>query len=346
MVPYLLDKLKNTPDGDGNLLDNSLIIYGSPMGDSNLHNHKRVPLFVVGHAGGKLKGGLHVKARRRHADGECDAADAAYAGLGRPSRVRRQQRRTGSQRCDDTGRARRGLVMKQRTLVSVAAIGGFCVSALVQAAPARTALVDAAKHGNKDAVRRLLKDGADVNTGFGDGMTALHWAAQAGDVELATLLLRAGANVMATTRVGGYTPLLIASISGDASTINALLTARADPNRATTNGTTPLMLAAASGSADAVKLLIDYGANVDAKEYAKGETALIFAAAYGRAAVIRVLAAHAADTSVTTKVMDLTAFAKEEQERTAARRAGKGGTGQTGSDASGINAVGVRRFQA
>jgi hypothetical protein len=39
-----------------------LIIYGSPMADSNIHNHRRAPLFVAGHAGGKLKGGLHVKA--------------------------------------------------------------------------------------------------------------------------------------------------------------------------------------------------------------------------------------------------------------------------------------------
>jgi hypothetical protein len=62
MVPYLLDKLKKTPDGDTNVLQNSLILYGSPMGDSNIHNHKRVPLFVAGHAGGRLKGGLHVKA--------------------------------------------------------------------------------------------------------------------------------------------------------------------------------------------------------------------------------------------------------------------------------------------
>ena len=62
MVPYLLEKLKNTPEGDGNLLDNSLIVYGSPMGDSNIHNHKRVPLFVAGHAGGRLKGGVHIKA--------------------------------------------------------------------------------------------------------------------------------------------------------------------------------------------------------------------------------------------------------------------------------------------
>ena len=62
MVPYLLEKLKNTPDGDGNLLDNSVVLYGSPMGDSNVHNHKRVPLFLAGHAGGALKGNLHIKA--------------------------------------------------------------------------------------------------------------------------------------------------------------------------------------------------------------------------------------------------------------------------------------------
>jgi uncharacterized protein DUF1552 len=62
MLPYLLDKLKATREGDATLLDNSLIVYGSPMGDSNIHNHKRVPLLVAGHAGGKLQGGLHIKA--------------------------------------------------------------------------------------------------------------------------------------------------------------------------------------------------------------------------------------------------------------------------------------------
>jgi uncharacterized protein DUF1552 len=62
MVPYFLNKLKNTPDGDSNLLENTLVLYGSPMGDSNLHNHKRVPLFLAGHAGGALKGNMHVRA--------------------------------------------------------------------------------------------------------------------------------------------------------------------------------------------------------------------------------------------------------------------------------------------
>ncbi len=62
MLPYFLDKLRRTPDGDGTLLDNTLVLYGSPMGNSNVHNHKRCPLFLAGHAGGKLKGGLHIKA--------------------------------------------------------------------------------------------------------------------------------------------------------------------------------------------------------------------------------------------------------------------------------------------
>jgi hypothetical protein len=60
LLPYFLEKLKNTPDGDGSLLDHSLIVYGSPMGDGNVHNHVRCPLFLVGHANGKLKGNLHI----------------------------------------------------------------------------------------------------------------------------------------------------------------------------------------------------------------------------------------------------------------------------------------------
>jgi hypothetical protein len=61
MIPYFLEKLKSTPDASGNLLDNTLVLYGSPMGDSNVHNHKRCPLFLAGHAGGRLKGNMHIK---------------------------------------------------------------------------------------------------------------------------------------------------------------------------------------------------------------------------------------------------------------------------------------------
>jgi hypothetical protein len=63
LLPYFLNKLKNTPDGDGNLLDHSVVLYGSPLGDSNVHNHKRVPIFLAGHANGQLKGNLHIRAK-------------------------------------------------------------------------------------------------------------------------------------------------------------------------------------------------------------------------------------------------------------------------------------------
>jgi hypothetical protein len=62
LLPYFLDKLKSIKEGDATLLDNTLIIYGSPMGNSNVHNHKRCPLFLAGKGGGMLKGGLHLKA--------------------------------------------------------------------------------------------------------------------------------------------------------------------------------------------------------------------------------------------------------------------------------------------
>jgi hypothetical protein len=63
MVSYFLEKLKNTPDGDGNLLDHSLVLYGSPLGDSNAHNHRRVPIFIAGHANGGIQGSQHVRCK-------------------------------------------------------------------------------------------------------------------------------------------------------------------------------------------------------------------------------------------------------------------------------------------
>jgi hypothetical protein len=61
-LTYLLDKMKTTMVGDKNLLDASMVIWGSPMADSNLHNHRRCPLVFFGHANGQLQGGLHLKA--------------------------------------------------------------------------------------------------------------------------------------------------------------------------------------------------------------------------------------------------------------------------------------------
>ena len=62
MLPYFLDKLKSIQEGESNMLDKTMIIYGSPMGDSNLHNHVRCPLILLGKANGQLAGNLHLKA--------------------------------------------------------------------------------------------------------------------------------------------------------------------------------------------------------------------------------------------------------------------------------------------
>jgi len=62
MLPYFLDKLKNIQEGEQNMLDKTMIIYGSPMGDSNLHNHRRCPLMLIGKAENRLAGNLHIKA--------------------------------------------------------------------------------------------------------------------------------------------------------------------------------------------------------------------------------------------------------------------------------------------
>ena len=61
-LPYFLDKLKNTMDGESSLLDQTMVMWGSPMADANLHNHRRCPLILLGGANGLLEGNLHLKA--------------------------------------------------------------------------------------------------------------------------------------------------------------------------------------------------------------------------------------------------------------------------------------------
>src|SRR4051794_21046414 len=100
-----------------------------------------------------------------------------------------------------------------RRLAMIGAIGAVALSAFLQAAPSAP-VADAAMAGNRDAVRALLKQAADVNAAQGDGMTALHWAAMKDDAELLQTLLFAGANVRATTRIGSYTPLILAARNG------------------------------------------------------------------------------------------------------------------------------------
>ena len=146
-----------------------------------------------------------------------------------------------------------------RLRLSLYALALLTAGTVVAAAPPSTSPVaDAAMRGNRDAVRTLLQQGADVNAAQGDGMSALHWAADRGDAELTAMLVYAGANPGAVTRIGQYTPLHLAARSGNVEAVKTLLGAGAAVDaRTSTTGVTPLHLAATAGSTPVVTALLD-----------------------------------------------------------------------------------------
>ena len=174
--------------------------------------------------------------------------------------------------------------------------------------PPEAPVADAAMRGDAEDVRALLRQGEDVNAAQGDGMTALHWAAERSDAEMAEMLLYAGANVRAVTRIGQYTPLHIAARRGAAPVVAALLDAGAETGAVTTNsGATPLHLAAASGDPEVISLLLSHGADANAREEGWGQTPLIIAASLDRAEAVRALIAGGADVNMTSVAVDLEA---------------------------------------
>jgi ankyrin repeat protein len=182
------------------------------------------------------------------------------------------------------------------------------LSAMISAAASDSPVADAAMRGDRDAVRALLKQGADVSAAQGDGMTALHWAAQRGDSELAAMLIYGGANAGAVTRIGQYTPLHLAAGAGNPGVVDALLKAGASVTAKTTNtGATPLHMGAAAGNPEVVALLLDKGADINAKESEWGQTPLIFAAANNRIDAIKLLMKRGADANIATRSIDIAA---------------------------------------
>ena len=121
-------------------------------------------------------------------------------------------------------------------------ISGLCLAVLVSAA-GDPRLSEAAMQGSKEAVRTLLKQRVDVDASQGDGTTALHWAAFRDDLDMAKMLIAAGANMKAETREGAITPLFMACTNGNAAMIDLLLKSGADANSVPTSGTTALMTA-------------------------------------------------------------------------------------------------------
>ena len=167
-------------------------------------------------------------------------------------------------------------------------------AASVNAAPAPAPVADAAEKQDRAKVRALIGQRVDVNAPQPDGMTALHWAAYQDDLDLSTLLIRAGANVKAASRYG-VTPLSLACTNGNGAIVELLLKAGADPNAALPGGETPLMTAARTGAPAVVRALLAHGARADAKDDRRGQTALMWAAAEGHAAIVEDLIEAGAD---------------------------------------------------
>ena len=182
---------------------------------------------------------------------------------------------------------------RRRTTAAMTCIAILLLAVSFRAAPA-TPLVEAAKSGDTEMVRRLIKDRVNVNAAEVDGTTPLHWAVRANDVAAAELLIRAGANVKAANRYE-VTPLSVACMNGNASMIGLLLKAGVDANTTLPGGETALMTTARTGSLEGVKLLLAHGADVNAKEAGRGQTALMWAASEGHIDVVRLLLDSGAD---------------------------------------------------
>ena len=92
-VPYLLDRLKASMEGDSNLLEKTMVVWGSPMADPNVHNHRRCPLIAARPRQRRAQGQPAHQGRRRHADGQRVPDAGARARHGRHQVVWRQHGR-------------------------------------------------------------------------------------------------------------------------------------------------------------------------------------------------------------------------------------------------------------
>jgi ankyrin repeat protein len=166
------------------------------------------------------------------------------------------------------------------------------------------AIIQAVQDDDRAAVAELLKRKVDVNVREEDGATPLSWAAVRCNVEIARLLLQAGANPNLRNEQG-IDALYLAIVNGSPAIVKLLLENGADANAARGDGETRLMTAARLGQFDVVKMLLGHGAEVNAREEKFGQTALMWAA--GFPAEVRLLVDHGADVRAISKVWDITA---------------------------------------
>jgi ankyrin repeat protein len=179
-------------------------------------------------------------------------------------------------------------------------------TALISFGAAAGPLLDAVKLRDGTTVRVLLQQTADANEVDADGTGALHWAVHENDVELARLLLHAGANAAAANRYG-VTPLDLASENGAAAMVQMLLEHGADPS-SVTEGESALLTAARTGDVATLRVLLAHGADVNAAERWKGQTALMWAAHENNAAAVALLLEAGAERDARSTAGDFTAL--------------------------------------
>jgi ankyrin repeat protein len=195
---------------------------------------------------------------------------------------------------------RRGQMARLNTVVPIVLVA-LLLGGAARAAAADTRLAEAAQKRDITAVRTLLSQKVDPNAPGRDGTPALLWIVRVDDVETARLLVKAGADVKLANRQG-LTPLALAAANGSAPMLKVLLDAGADANAPDPANQTPLMLAAGVGSLDAARVLLEHGATLDAKDAQFEQTALMVAVRENHPQVVKLLVELGADVNAKTRV--------------------------------------------
>lgn len=192
---------------------------------------------------------------------------------------------------------------------------------LVAATPDESPVADAAQRGEAEEIRNLLRQGADPSAAQPDGMTALHWSALNDHLDIVETLIFAGATLQPATRVGGYTPLHLASRAGNAEVVAALLGAGANPDILTGTGAASLHFAAEADALEVVSALVGHGADVNVRDGYSSRTPAMFAAARNSAAALQALLDAGADPDLVSDTRDFAEIeAADREERTRRQR--------------------------
>ncbi|PCJ24229.1 MAG: hypothetical protein COA96_10105 [SAR86 cluster bacterium] len=159
--------------------------------------------------------------------------------------------------------------------------------------------VEAASESSIESLQALLDDGIDVNSAYGDGTRALHWAVHWDDQAMAQLLIGAGADVNARNELG-VAPLWLAAENGSASMTQQLLDADANANLSLPSGETILMMASRTGNPAVINLLLQHSASVNATENSQHQTALMWAVVQQHPEAVEALVVKGADINLRT----------------------------------------------